>query len=62
MEGANRVAVKRHDRRFSQVVFLDGHSDKVGMKDLWYLNWHRGYDKSALDSIDWPDWMTDSGR
>ena len=62
IEGANRAAIKRHSGEFSQVIFLDGHSDKVGMKDLWYLKWHKGYDKSALDSIDWPDWTTDGRR
>jgi prepilin-type processing-associated H-X9-DG protein len=37
-------------------VFLDGSARKVGLKELWNLNWHRDYPVDA-DPPEWPQWM-----
>jgi prepilin-type N-terminal cleavage/methylation domain-containing protein/prepilin-type processing-associated H-X9-DG protein len=34
-----RVCIKRHNKRFSNVVFLDGHGESVYLPGLWKLKW-----------------------
>lgn len=37
-------------------VFLDFTVGTIGLKELWKLKWHRGYDVNADPPI-WPEWM-----
>ena len=55
----NRVLMKRH-RDSVNVVFIDGSSEKVKLKELWGLRWHRNFDvNNAVNSDDysWPEWV-----
>jgi prepilin-type N-terminal cleavage/methylation domain-containing protein len=36
----------------------DWSAKKIGLKQLWRLRWHKGYDINAAPPI-WPDWMRD---
>jgi len=55
--------INRHDG-FINVLFMDWSTRKVGLKELWTLEWHRGYEPKDCkytivggSSIPWPDWM-----
>ncbi len=42
------------------MVFMDWHVDKVGLKSLWKLKWHKNFDIHnawTLPNAPWPDWM-----
>ena len=54
---ASGIALPRHGGKYTQVSFVDGHSEKVLMKGVWTLRWHKGYDRTSGDSITWPDWI-----
>jgi prepilin-type N-terminal cleavage/methylation domain-containing protein len=45
--------VNRH-RGYVNGVFLDLSVRKIGLKELWRLNWHRGF--VPIPQV-WPDWM-----
>jgi prepilin-type processing-associated H-X9-DG protein len=59
-----RYAINRH-RGYNDVLFLDGHARKVGLKELWTLKWHRSFNTSgpwtkagiALRTGTWPEWI-----
>ncbi len=58
-----RVCVNRHNG-FINALFMDWTIKEVGLKELWTLNWHRGYDTSGpwtkaglVQPSDWPEWM-----
>jgi prepilin-type N-terminal cleavage/methylation domain-containing protein/prepilin-type processing-associated H-X9-DG protein len=52
---AGRFCIDRHDLAIN-VCFMDGHVEKVGLKGLWDMKWHREYNMGApLPS--WPEWM-----
>jgi len=45
-------------------VFLDWSVRRVGLKELWTLNWNRTYDvngawtrRGGVQPDDWPQWM-----
>jgi hypothetical protein len=57
------VCVNRH-KGFINTVFLDFNVRKVGLKELWTLNWHRNFDTQGpwtqaggARAEDWPGWM-----
>jgi prepilin-type processing-associated H-X9-DG protein len=58
-----RFCVNRHDG-YVNASFLDGSAQRVGLKELWSLKWHRNY-KTAnrwtkvgwVRPEDWPQWM-----
>jgi prepilin-type N-terminal cleavage/methylation domain-containing protein len=57
------VCINRHNG-FINVVFLDLNVRKVGLKELWTLNWHRNFDThgfwtsaGGVQPEDWPQWM-----
>jgi len=57
------VCINRHNG-FINTIFLDFNVRKVGLKELWTLNWHRNFDISgpwtkagSVQSSDWPQWM-----
>jgi len=57
------VCINRH-KGYINTVFLDLNVRKVGLKELWTLNWHRNFDTQGIwttaggaTASDWPDWM-----
>lgn len=58
-----RFCLNRHDGAVN-VLFLDWSQQKVGLKHLWTLKWHRSYNINGPWTIaggvmpsDWPEWM-----
>ncbi len=58
-----RVCLNRHDG-FINCLFLDWSIRKVGLKELWTLNWHKTFNTrnthtkaGGVWSNDWPLWM-----
>ena len=59
----NRYCLDRHRQRIN-AAFLDYSVRPVDLKELWTLNWHKGYDRAGpwtraggVRSGDWPQWM-----
>ena len=58
-----RVCINRHNGSVN-CLFMDWSTRRVGLKELWTLNWYRGFNKAnawtkagnVLPS-DWPAWM-----
>ncbi len=58
-----RVCVNRHNG-YLNGLFMDWSVRNIGVKELWALNWHRGYNMAnawtkagGVQSPDWPQWM-----
>ena len=57
-----RFCVNRHDA-FLNCIFLDSSVRKIGLKELWKLKWHRGFNTNGPWTKNhdpppiWPDWM-----
>jgi prepilin-type N-terminal cleavage/methylation domain-containing protein/prepilin-type processing-associated H-X9-DG protein len=57
-----RYCMNRH-RGFVNMLFVDGASRKVGLKELWTLKWHRQFPtagpwtKAYRAGSRWPEWM-----
>ena len=58
-----RVCVNRHEG-FVNTLFMDWSNRKVGLKELWTLNWYRGFNTAnawtkagGVVPGDWPEWM-----
>lgn len=50
-------SVPRHEKRIN-VLFFDGSTRPVQLRDLWSLKWHRDYDTEAYKTrVRVPDWM-----
>ena len=47
--------INRHDG-FVNVLFMDWTVRRVGLKELWRLKWHRGFNTIAAPPV-WPEWM-----
>jgi prepilin-type N-terminal cleavage/methylation domain-containing protein/prepilin-type processing-associated H-X9-DG protein len=60
-----RYAINRH-RGYTDVLFMDGHARKVGIKELWTLKWHRSFNTAgpwtkagiSMRTGTWPDWIS----
>ena len=39
-----RVCLKRHNKRYVNVSFLDGHAESVILPNLWKLKWSKVFD------------------
>jgi prepilin-type N-terminal cleavage/methylation domain-containing protein/prepilin-type processing-associated H-X9-DG protein len=57
------VCINRHNG-YINTVFLDLNVRKVGLKELWTLDWHRNFDTKGpwtkaggVQPEDWPAWM-----
>jgi len=52
------VCLDRHNGHVNS-VFLDASVRKIGLKELWELNWHRDWhaERTAAGTPDWPGWM-----
>jgi prepilin-type N-terminal cleavage/methylation domain-containing protein len=62
-EHMKRICIDRHDGATS-MAFLDWSVRSVGLKELWTLQWHKGYIKNGpwtkagnAVASDWPEWM-----
>jgi prepilin-type N-terminal cleavage/methylation domain-containing protein/prepilin-type processing-associated H-X9-DG protein len=42
----SRVCIKRHNKRYVNVSFLDGHAESVVLPNLWKLKWSKVFDTS----------------
>jgi prepilin-type N-terminal cleavage/methylation domain-containing protein/prepilin-type processing-associated H-X9-DG protein len=49
-------ALVRHSKG-SQLVFFDGSARSVKIRGLWRLEWHSGFNFSAVNLIKFPGWM-----
>lgn len=55
-----RVCLNRHNEHVNG-VFLDLHTSKIGLKELWELRWHRDWNPNDDPPPDWgtqASWMT----
>ena len=50
-----RLCVNRHGGA-QYCLLADWSVEKVSLKQLWRLKWHRGYDSHAAPPV-WPKWM-----
>jgi len=44
-DSMNRFCLNRHDGKIN-AVFMDYSAQKVGLKQLWTLNWHKGFNRT----------------
>jgi hypothetical protein len=58
-----RIVQNRHNEK-QNMVFLDGSDERVGLKKLWTLKWHRNYNTAGpwtqaggVTADKWPAWM-----
>ena len=58
-----RCCINRH-QGFVNAAFSDWSVRRVGLKELWTLTWHKGYNTrgpwtvaGGIEAVDWPDWM-----
>jgi prepilin-type processing-associated H-X9-DG protein len=58
-----RCAINRHDGAVN-CLFVDGSVRKVGLKELWTLQWHRSFDTAGpwtkaggVQPENWPTWL-----
>jgi len=61
-DAMNRFMLNRHDG-FGAGIFMDFHVQKIGLKEYFTLNWHRGYNRAnawtkagGVRSEDWSNW------
>jgi prepilin-type N-terminal cleavage/methylation domain-containing protein/prepilin-type processing-associated H-X9-DG protein len=61
--GLRRFCTDRHDGHVNG-VFADGHARTIGLKELWTLEWSRGFDTQnnyttagGVTADRWPEWM-----
>jgi prepilin-type processing-associated H-X9-DG protein len=59
----NHFCIDRHNGAIN-MLFMDWSARKVGLKELWTLKWHRGYNTDGpwtkaggVTMWDWPEWM-----
>lgn len=52
----NKHCIDRHENGFINGLFVDMSVRTVGLKELWKLNWYRGYPVND-PSPNWPEWM-----
>ena len=57
--------ISRHGE-YINGLFMDWSVRKIGLKELWTLKWHRGFDLNGpwtvaggVEADDWPEWMRD---
>ncbi|MEN6425611.1 MAG: prepilin-type N-terminal cleavage/methylation domain-containing protein [Phycisphaerales bacterium] len=57
------LCINRHNGHIN-IAFLDGSVRRIGLKQLWTLKWHRGFETrgrwtkaGGVEPADWPAWM-----
>lgn len=69
-QGGDENMMKRlcrnwHKDGYQNMLFLDLSVRRVGLKELWYLKWHKKFvvpnrwTRPAVHPTDWPKWMRD---
>jgi len=53
-----RFCINRHNKDIN-MLFLNWNVRKVGLKELWELDWHRDWNPRNDPPPDWPEWMKD---
>lgn len=53
----NKHCIDRHENGLINGLFVDMSVRTVGLKELWKLNWYRGYPIND-PSPNWPEWMS----
>jgi prepilin-type processing-associated H-X9-DG protein len=60
-----KCCINRHNGTVN-CLFADGSVRKVGLKELWTLQWHRTFNTQGpwtqaggVTPEDWPEWMRD---
>jgi prepilin-type N-terminal cleavage/methylation domain-containing protein/prepilin-type processing-associated H-X9-DG protein len=63
IDSIQRFCINRHNR-FVNAAFLDCSVQKVGLKELWTLKWHRNFNTAGpwtraggVKLQSWPEWM-----
>ncbi len=63
-DAMNRFCLNRHEG-YTNAIFLDYSVQRVGLKELFTLNWHRGFNRAGawtkaggVRPEDWPKWMS----
>lgn len=61
--GMKRVCTNRHHGGVN-MLFMDWSSDKIRLRELWTLKWHRTFDRAGFYTAaggmaedEWPEWM-----
>jgi len=54
--GFNRICHDRHDGGVN-IAFLDLSVRRVRMMRLWQLKWHKQFDTTVYDTMNWPKWI-----
>jgi prepilin-type processing-associated H-X9-DG protein len=59
----NHFCIDRHNG-WTNILFMDWSVRPAGLKELWTLEWHRGYDEfgpwtkaGGAAPSDWPAWL-----
>lgn len=59
-----RFSLNRHEKGYTQMLFMDWSARKVGLKELWTLKWHRSFNTAnkftlagGMTPDQWPEWM-----
>jgi prepilin-type N-terminal cleavage/methylation domain-containing protein len=62
-EQMKSFCINRHGKGITNSLFMDWSARKVGLKELWKLQWHRNFNthgpwtKDHIPPPVWPDWM-----
>lgn len=50
------ACIDRHNDGTTNILFMDFSVQRVGLKKLWNLKWHRKWQSNTITN--WPDWMS----
>lgn len=56
VDNMSTVAIDRHANGRINLLMMDWSAQNTGIKDLWYLQWHRKW--QAQTPQIWPDWLS----
>ena len=54
--GLKRIAHDRHNGGIN-IAFMDLSVRRVRIMRLWQLKWHKQFDTTVYDRIEWPKWI-----
>ena len=64
VEQMKGFCINRHSNGTINSLFMDWSARKVGLKELWTLKWHKGFNTAGhwtkaggISTEDWPKWM-----
>ncbi|MBI9017644.1 MAG: type II secretion system protein [Phycisphaerae bacterium] len=56
VDSLKRVCLDRHSMKI-QAVYIDGSANKVPLKKIWELRWHKGWSRQTQPPNAWPAWL-----